>query len=74
MALTAACPALQDARYSIGWFVWPKDNVLIQGPGKKYPPTTMKEFMKVNTVPTLAHMCSEKTVGSDLHEASSPSA
>lgn len=38
----------QDARYSIGWFVWPKDDVLIQGPAKKYPPTTMKEFMKVS--------------------------
>ncbi len=38
---------MQDARYSIGWFVWPCDDVLIQGPGKKYPPTTMKEFMKV---------------------------
>ncbi|CAL5228586.1 g11746 [Coccomyxa viridis] len=36
-----------DARYSIGWFVWPKDDVLIQGPAQKYPPTTMKEFMKV---------------------------
>ncbi|EIE19386.1 Clavaminate synthase-like protein [Coccomyxa subellipsoidea C-169] len=35
------------ARYSMGWFVWPKDNVLIQGPQKKYPPTTMTEFMKV---------------------------
>ena len=41
------CHNVQDARYSIGWFVWPCDNVLIQGPGKKYPPTTMKEFMKV---------------------------
>ncbi len=37
---------MQDARYSIGWFVWPKDDVLIQGPAQKYPPTTMKEFMK----------------------------
>lgn len=44
------CHTVQDARYSIGWFVWPCDDVLIQGPGKKYPPTTMKEFMKV-TVP-----------------------
>ena len=53
----AACPALQDARYSIGWFVWPKDNVLIQGPGKKYPPTTMKEFMKVMAFPMHACNC-----------------
>ena len=47
------CHTVQDARYSIGWFVWPCDDVLIQGPGKKYPPTTMKEFMKV-TVPQVS--------------------
>ena len=43
---------MQDARYSIGWFVWPKDDVLIQGPAQKYPPTTMKEFMKAS-----AYLC-----------------
>ena len=47
---------LQDARYSIGWFVWPQDNALIQGPGQKYPPTTMKEFMKV-CLALLSCMC-----------------
>ncbi len=44
---------MQDARYSIGWFVWPKDDVLIQGPAQKYPPTTMKEFMKARRIPLL---------------------
>ena len=62
---------MQDARYSIGWFVWPKDNVLIQGPAKKYPPTTMKEFMKVRgkyqpsmTVNALPKDCIWRTVRS----------
>ena len=72
MASTAACPTLQDARYSIGWFVWPKDNVLIQGPGKKYPPTTMKEFMKVRAATLPACTCDEESraVCGILHEAS----
>ena len=46
---------MQDARYSIGWFVWPKDDVLIQGPAKRYPPTTMKEFMKVRRKHPIKH-------------------
>ena len=48
---------IQDARYSIGWFVWPKDDVLIQGPAKKYPPTTMKEFMKVRNHSRIHCVC-----------------
>lgn len=46
--------AAQDARYSMGYFVWPADGVLIQGPAKKYPPTTMKEFMKVSPLHSVA--------------------
>ncbi|KAK9806096.1 hypothetical protein WJX72_001194 [[Myrmecia] bisecta] len=36
----------QDDRYSIGYFVWPRDYDVIQGPLKKYPAITMAEFMK----------------------------
>ena len=39
--------ALQAERYSIAWFVWPRDGAVIQGPKKKYPPTTMRDFMRV---------------------------
>lgn len=46
MDLSSSEP-VQSERYSIAWFVWPRDDALIQGPQKKYPPTTMREFMKV---------------------------
>ena len=38
---------VQEARYSIGYFVWPRLHDVIQGPKKAYPATTMAEFMKV---------------------------
>ena len=37
----------QATRYSIGYFVWPRDHDVIKGPEGKYPATTMAEFMKV---------------------------
>lgn len=40
--------AVQEARYSIGYFLWPKLDDVIQGPLKKYKATTMREFMKVH--------------------------
>ena len=38
---------MQAERYTIAWFVWPRDGAVIQGRNKLYPPTTMREFMKV---------------------------
>ena len=38
---------MQAERYTIAWFVWPRDGAVIQGPRKRYPPTTMRDFMKV---------------------------
>ena len=38
---------VQAERYTIAWFVWPPDGAVIQGPKKRYPPTTMRDFMKV---------------------------
>lgn len=38
---------VQAERYSIAWFVWPRDGAVIEGPKRRYPPTTMREFMKV---------------------------
>ena len=38
---------LQGDRYSIGYFVWPRDQDTLQGPKKRYPQQTMAEFMKV---------------------------
>ena len=37
---------MQAERYTIAWFVWPRDGAVIQGPKKRYPPTTMRDFMK----------------------------
>ena len=37
---------MQAERYTIAWFVWPRDEAVIQGPKKRYPPTTMRDFMK----------------------------
>lgn len=38
---------MQTPRFSIGYFVWPRDDYVIQGPKKVYPAITMAEFMKV---------------------------
>ena len=38
---------LQGDRYSIGYFVWPRDQDTLQGPKKRYPQQTMAEFMKI---------------------------
>ena len=37
---------MQAERYTIAWFVWPRDGAVIQGPKKRYPPTMMRDFMK----------------------------
>ena len=38
---------LQGDHYSIGYFVWPRDQDTLQGPKKRYPQQTMAEFMKI---------------------------
>jgi isopenicillin N synthase-like dioxygenase len=37
----------QGERITLAYFVWPNDRDIIQGKAKKYPPITMKEFMKI---------------------------
>jgi isopenicillin N synthase-like dioxygenase len=34
-------------RYSMGYFVWPRDQDVLQGPKQLYPKQTMAEFMRV---------------------------
>ena len=39
--------AMQEERYSIGYFVWPRHSDVLQGPQKKYPPITYADYIKV---------------------------
>ena len=41
---------LQDTRYSMGYFLWPRHHDKIQGRKGLYPPITMAEFMKTKGV------------------------
>ena len=46
------CMFAAGARYSLGYFVWPAMNDIIQGRSGKTPPTTMAALMaKVETPP-----------------------
>ena len=58
----------QTPRYSIGYFVWPKDDYVIQGPKEVYPAITMAEFMKVrNSGPLhLTSSCKLTTACNDM--------
>ena len=47
---------LQDTRYSMGYFLWPRHHDKIQGRKGLYPPITMAEFMKTKGVCTAASL------------------
>ncbi len=40
---------MQNERYSMGWFVYPRYKDVIQGPQKKYPGITFARFMEVKS-------------------------
>ncbi len=48
-AVPEDCGDVQGERYSQVGFVWPTDSTLLQGPLKKFPPITFKQFMDVKS-------------------------